>query len=117
MKTKIISTIIILMVTMLLIPLIIANCLETNIGIGWIFIFFFGINPIVSLGLGIIAGTDIRKLWWIPLLIAIVFPLLFGIIIKEIVWDLYIYSGIYLILSIIGMVAKAISVKKINLRA
>lgn len=104
MRNKILFVFLTLIIFMLLIPIIIVNSLKTNIGIGWAFIFFFGVNPLISLILGVLAGTDIKKIWWVPFLVAVAFPLLFGIVIHELVLDLYIYSGIYLIIGIVSMI-------------
>ncbi len=68
----------------------------------WMFA-FFAVNPALVIGLGIMAGTELRKLWWIPLTISASFPLLFGIAIGELVWDLYVYSAIYLPIGLLAM--------------
>ena len=60
------------------------------------FFSFFAVDPLVVAGLGVLAGTDVRRLWWLPLLSVVCFPLLFGIAVSDFVWDLYIYSAIYL---------------------
>ena len=61
----------------------------------WMFA-FFTVNPALVIVLSIMAGTELRRLWWIPLAIAALFPLLFSAAIGELVWDLYVYSAIYL---------------------
>ncbi len=68
----------------------------------WMFA-FFTVNPALVIGLSIMAGTELRKLWWIPLAISALFPLLFGVAIGEFVWDLYIYSAIYLPIGLLAM--------------
>ena len=66
---------------------------------------------IVIIALSITAGTDIRRLWWIPLTISALFPLLFGIAISDFVWDLYFYSAIYLPIGILAMLGTHFGVK------
>ena len=68
----------------------------------WMFA-FFTVNPALVIGLSIMAGTELRKLWWIPVAISALFPLLFGVAIGEFVWDLYIYSAIYLPIGLLAM--------------
>lgn len=68
----------------------------------WMLVFLF-LNPILILFLSILAGSDLTHLWWIPPTSAALFPLLFAIAIGEVVWDLYVYSAIYLTLGTITM--------------
>ena len=68
----------------------------------WMFAFFI-VNPLLVICLSIMAGTELRKLWWVPLMIAALFPLLFGAAIGELVWDLYVYSAIYLPVGLLAM--------------
>lgn len=64
---------------------------------------FFIVYPVLSAALGILAGTDISRLFWIPLATAALFPLLFSLAIGEFVADLYVYSAFYLPLAAIAM--------------
>ena len=96
---------------MLLLPLVVIKCFPDWLGIGFLFVTFFTVNPIVITALSIMAGTDIRRLWWIPLAISALFPLLFGIAISYFVWDLYFYSAIYLPIGILGMLVTHFGVK------
>lgn len=68
----------------------------------WMFAFFI-VYPVLSAALGILAGTDISRLFWIPLAIAALFPLLFSLAIGDFVADLYVYSAFYLPLGAITM--------------
>ena len=68
----------------------------------WMFA-FFTVNPALVIGLSIMAGTELRRLWWIPVAISSLFPVLFGVAIGEFVWDLYVYSAIYLPIGILAM--------------
>ena len=68
----------------------------------WFFA-FFTVYPLISVCLGAMAGTDLPRLCWIPLAVAVLFPLLFGIAIRDLVWDLYVYSAIYLPLGGVSM--------------
>ena len=101
--TKIIITVASLILFMMVLP-----WLALQFGDGWavtgLWIFaFFTVNPALVIGLSIMAGTELRKLWWIPLAISTLFPLLFGAAIGEFVWDLYVYSAIYLPIGLLAM--------------
>ena len=101
--TKIIITVASLILFMMILP-----WLAIVFGDGWavtgLWMFdFFTVNPALVIGLSIMAGTELRKLWWIPVAISALFPLLFGVAIGEFVWDLYIYSAIYLPIGLLAM--------------
>lgn len=102
-KYKIISSIAVLLLVMLVFPLLVINFAEARDALGWVIILFLGVNPITSIILGILAGTDIRKLWWIPLVVAIAFPLLYWLVLKTVILELFVYSGMYLVVGIIVM--------------
>ena len=72
---------------------------------------FFTVNPALVIGLSIMAGTELRKLWWIPVAISALFPLLFGVAIGEFVWDLYVYSAIYLPIGLLAMLGTHFGMK------
>ena len=76
----------------------------------WMFA-FFTVNPALVIGLSIMAGTELRKLWWIPLAVSALFPLLFGVAIGEFVWDLYVYSAIYLPIGLLAMLGTYFGMK------
>ena len=103
LRTKIAISIVVPVVFMLLLPLLEIKLFPEFAGIGLWFVSFFAVNPLIVISLSFMAGTDVKKLWWIPITISAVFPLLFGVAICDFVWDLYFYSAIYLFLGIITM--------------
>lgn len=74
-----------------------------SIGIDLIFVCLYILNPLLALIIGSIAGTELRKLWWLPFAMAMAFPLLLGISLSEIVVELYVYSAVYLLIGILAM--------------
>lgn len=86
-STKIIITAITLILFMMVLPLLAIKLFPDWTGIGLWFISFLTVNPILVVCLSIMAGTELRKLWWIPLAVAVfslccselLFPTLFGI--------------------------------------
>lgn len=109
--TKIIITVVSLILFMMVLP-----WLAIEFGDGWavtgLWMFaFFTVNPALVICLSIMAGTELRKLWWIPIAISALFPLLFGVAIGEFVWELYVYSAIYLPLGLLAMLGTHFGIK------
>ena len=101
--TKIVITVASLILFMMVLPWLAVKFGEGLAVTGlWMFA-FFTVNPALVIVLSIMAGTELRRLWWIPLAIAASFPLLFSAAIGELVWDLYVYSAIYLPIGLLAM--------------
>lgn len=101
-KIKIIISIAAIFAIMLLCPLLAIKFAGEN-GMAICFILFFAVNPVTACALGIFAGTDIGKLWWIPVLTSILFAPLFWIAVGEIIIDLFIYAAGYLAFGALAM--------------
>ena len=108
---KIILTFITLIFVMLLIPLLVVWLASPDLGMSLILLLFFVINPLTVIALGVMAGSNVRKLWWIPLVAAAIFPLFFGVAIREIVAELFLYSAIYLCVSTVAMMGRHVAVR------
>ena len=109
--TKIIITVVSLVLFMMVLP-----WLALEFGDGWavtgLWMFaFFTVNPALVIALSIMAGTELRKLWWIPLAISALFPLLFGAAIGDLIWELYVYSAIYLPIGLLAMLGTYFGMK------
>lgn len=96
---------------MLLMPMIIINFSHLAVDTGFMISLLFLVYPIVSMGVGALAGTDIRRLWWMPLAMALAFPFLFSLAIFEMVWDFFIYSIMYLVWGFVFMALTAFTVR------
>ena len=104
--TKICIAMATILLVFLCIPLYAVHFAQGYDGMGLLLILFFVGNPLELIFLGVIAGTNTKKLWWIPILALLLFPILFGIV----VWDyeiatLYLYSIMYLFPGMIAMFA------------
>ena len=113
MKTKIKVLIIAvsIIVVMLVLPWAATELDEGFATTGLWFLAFFTVNPLLVIVLSIMAGTELRKLWCVPLIVAAVFPLLFSLAIRDMVWDLYVYSAIYLPIGILAMLGTHFGIK------
>lgn len=102
-RTKIVVAVVAIVLFMFALPWAAIELVEGLATTGLWFFAFFTVNPLLVICLSIMAGTELRKLWWIPLVIAALFPLLFSAAIGELVWDLYVYSAIYLPVGVLAM--------------
>ena len=87
--------------------------LPTWTSLAMIVILFFLIVPVFSAFVGALVATDIKRLFWMPLAQLAIFPLLFFIASRQFMWEMYIYSLIYLFISLISFaIAYAIKMLK-----
>lgn len=105
-KTKMIITFVSLLLFMLLLPWLALRLSDPTDAMGIFVLAFFVVNPLITVLLSAMAGSDISKLWWLPLAIAVLFPLFFSIAIGGFVLDLYFYSLIYLLLGALSMTCR-----------
>lgn len=106
MKNNFICWFIVSMAVMLLLPWMAKSFVSEDAGMAVCFLLFFAINPIYSVIMGVFAGKNIKKLWGMPIISAVLF--LLG------TWTFFdmgekafmMYAGIYLIL---GAAAMALS--------
>ncbi|MBE6555591.1 MAG: hypothetical protein E7663_05090 [Ruminococcaceae bacterium] len=75
---------------------------------GWYFTMFLTIDPIFVGLLGIFAGSDIKRLWFLPLLAALAFAPLFWLSTLRVDTDLFLYTAIYLLIAAVTMVLSEI---------
>ena len=88
---------------MLIIPFIMLSVLDQLDVLGFIFLALFVIYPIFSLVVGIVVGRNLKKLWYVPLINFVIFPMLYWIVLETIEFDFYLYSLGYLVVSCIAM--------------
>lgn len=105
-KFKIIIAAVSIPLFMLFLPFLALKLCDPTDVMGIFVLSFFAVNPILTVALSAMAGSDISKLWWFPLAISAVFPLLFAVAIGDFVWDLYFYSLIYLSLGTLTMTSR-----------
>lgn len=100
-----------MLVVMLILPLIAVRIVSSDAGMALCFILFFAVNPLMVISLSVMAGTELRKLWWVPLLAAVLFPVFFSIIVTELVKDLFVYSVLYLAVGLLAMIGMHFGIK------
>ena len=72
-------------------------------GIGFIFILNLLLYPIAFVGMGIVAGTDIKKLWFVPDAASILYLPAMWLILRSLVIEFTVYAVIYLIIAVVAM--------------
>ncbi len=108
MKNNFMFWLIVSMVMMLFLPFLTNSFVNGDAGMAVCIILFYAVNPIYSLIMGVFAGTNIKKLWPMPIVSAVLF--LFGS------WIFFgtgegafiLYAVIYLILGAGAMVISVI---------
>ena len=105
----ILSTII---ATMLIIPLITVNTVKADAGMLVTLILFFGLHPIVSAVVGVLAGKDIKFFWFCPLLVAVLFWA-FSCFTYEPAFPI-VYSVAYLVICTVSMLITSVIQNKKN---
>ena len=96
---------------MLVLPTVAWNLHIDDCGMGLSILLFFLVNPLTVLALGILAGTDLRHLWWIPIVASAVFPPLFWVAILDVVFDLYFYSALYVGVGVLAMLGSYLGIR------
>ena len=103
LKSKLILALTIELVVLPALPLVAVKLSDPLDTMGLMMILFFIVNPAASVTVNLFTGKDVKKLWWIPILFAIVFLSSYWVALEEIVWDLSIYAAIYMLLGFLTM--------------
>ena len=105
---KILPAVAAILLCLLILPALVLYHARSVDAMGYMMLFFLALYPVLAVGLGMLAGTDPKKLWWLPVASALLFPPFFWMSIDGVVWALYIYSAIYLGLSLISALPVAL---------
>lgn len=105
---KILFAVAAILLCMLILPLLVLHNVEGRDAMGYLILFFLVLNPVLAISLGILAGTDLKTLWWLPVGSALVFPPFSWISLDGVIWALYLYAAIYLGLSAVSAAPTAL---------
>ena len=108
---KILLAVFTIILVMLVFPVLAVNFAPGDAGLAICFILFFLVDPLAVILLSVMAGTDLRKLWWIPLAVSASFPLFFSVAVWGLVTELFIYSAIYLPIGVLAMLGTHYGIK------
>lgn len=112
MKNNFILWVIISLVIMLVLPWLAVSFVKGDAGMAVCFILFFAVNPIYSVILGVFAGKNIKRLWGMPVISAVLFLLGSWIFFSMGERAFILYAGVYLILGIAAMTISMIIHRK-----
>ena len=112
LKKKLIISFITMLVLLLALPFIFIKTAEPHEFMVIMMLLFFVVNPITTAIINSMFGKDIKKMWWMSLLFSVVFLLSYWLVLKEVIFDLMIYAGFYLIIGLIVMFVSSLIVKK-----
>ena len=114
MKNKFVFWLVISAIVMLAFPWLIITFVKSDAGMAACFLLFFAVNPIYSVFMGVIAGKNIRNLWSLPFITAILFVSGAWIFFDMGEAAFIMYAGIYLILGITAMLISAFINKRMQ---
>ena len=100
-----------IILVMLIFPVMVLKFAPGDAAMGLCIILFFLINPLTVIALSVMAGTELRKLWLIPVASAVAFPFLFSVAVWELVMDLFIYSALYFCIGTLVMLGTHYGIK------
>ena len=102
------------MVIMLVLPWLAISFVKGDAGLAVCFILFFAVNPIYSVIMGVFSGKNIKSLWGMPVISAVLFLLGSWIFFSMGEKAFILYAGVYLILGIAAMAISMIIHRKIQ---
>lgn len=115
-RIKFLISVLVIIMTMAVLPLVVINIADSWDALGYFLLLIIILNPVIAIILGIFNGSMFYKLWYIPLIILIVFPLFFWVVLKEVILELYIYSAGYAVLNLCAMIITHTVVKNVKLK-
>lgn len=103
----------IVLAVFLILPILVMLFCPAHEAMGLYMLLFFAINPLASVIVGVISGFNVKNMWWLPLVLALVFPLFHALALWiSPVWELYIYSAVYAAVGYISMLISHILKRK-----
>ncbi|KAI4445932.1 hypothetical protein C823_000449 [Eubacterium plexicaudatum ASF492] len=114
MKKNIILWLAVSAVVMLALPWIAVTFVKGDAGMAACFVLFFALNPLYSVILGVFAGKDVKHLWSLPVISAVLFLIGTWIFFDMGEMAFVLYAVVYLALGIVTMLISMIIRKKVQ---
>ena len=114
MKKNIILWLAVSAVVMLALPWIAVTFVKGDAGMAACFVLFFALNPLYSVILGVFAGKDVKHLWSLPVISAVLFLIGTWIFFDMGEMAFVLYAAVYLALGIVTMLISMIIRKKVQ---
>ncbi len=88
---------------MLIFPQLIVNVVKSDMAMGLVFIFYYGINPFFVVSVGAYAGRNPKQRWYLPAIPAVLYPFLAGLPFGGLKPSYFQAAGLYLLLGAAAM--------------
>ena len=112
MKKNLILWLVVSAVIMLALPWLAATFVKGDAGMAACFALFFAVNPICSVVTGIFAGKDMKHLWSLPVITAVLFLIGTWVFFEMGETAFILYAVVYLALGIAAMLISMFIRKK-----
>lgn len=103
MKKNIILGIVVSTVVMLMFPWLAVTFVKGDVGMAVCLFLFFSVNPLYSVIIGVFTGKNIRHLWSLPIISAMLFLIGTWIFFDMGETAFILYAVVYLVLAIVAM--------------
>ncbi len=103
MKKNIILGIVVSTVVMLMFPWLAVTFVKGDVGMAACLFLFFAVNPLYSVIIGVFTGKNIRHLWSLPIISAMLFLIGTWIFFDMGETTFILYAVVYLVLAIVAM--------------
>ena len=113
MKKYYIMWLILSIVVMFLLPWAAVTFVKGDAGMAACFMLFFAVNPLYSIVIGIFAGRNLKKMWSLPVISAVLFVLGTWIFFDMGERAFLMYAGIYLVIGIAAMFISTLISKRV----
>ena len=114
MKKNIILWLAVSAAIMLALPWLAVTLVKGDAGMAACFVLFFAVNPIYSVILGVFAGKDVKHLWSLPVISAVLFLIGTWIFFDIGEMAFVLYAVVYLALGIVTMLISMIIRKRVQ---
>ena len=101
-------------VVMLVLPWVAVTFVKGDAGMAVCFLLFYAINPIYSVAIGAFAGRDMKRLWSLPVISAVLFLCGTWIFFDMDETAFILYAAVYLVLGIVVMLISMCIKKKVR---
>ena len=112
MKKNIILWVAASMVVMLALPWLAVTFVKGDEGMAVCFLLFFAVNPLYSVIIGAFAGKDVKHLWSLPVISAVLFLIGTWIFFDMGETAFILYAAVYLVIGIMAMLISMFIRKK-----
>ena len=112
MKKNIILWVAASMAVMLAFPWLAVTFVKGDAGMAVCFLLFFAVNPLYSVLIGVFAGKDVKHLWSLPVISAVLFLIGTWIFFDMGETAFILYAAVYLIIGIMAMLISMFIRKK-----